>query len=66
MSAWRHMIRLSDLARGPVSVTLEPDAEVRAAIAKELALEGLPALQGRITVGQATDAVMARPIKKEH
>lgn len=50
MSAWRHMIRLSDLARGPVSVTLEPDAEVRAAIAKELALEGLPALQGRITV----------------
>ena len=50
MSAWRHMIRLSDLARGPVSVTLEPDAEARAAIAKELALEGLPALQGRITV----------------
>ena len=50
MSAWRHMIRLSDLARGPVSATLEPDAEVRAAIAKELALEGLPALQGRITV----------------
>ena len=50
MSAWRHMIRLSDLARGPVSVTLEPDAEARAAIAKELALEGLPALQGRVTV----------------
>ena len=50
MSAWRHMIRLSDLARGPLSVTLEPDAEARAAIAKELALEGLPALQGRITV----------------
>ncbi len=50
MSAWRHMIRLSDLARGPVSVTLEPDAEARAAIAKEIALEGLPALQGRITV----------------
>ena len=49
MSAWRHMIRLSDLARGPLSVTLEPDAEARAAIAKELALEGLPALQGRIT-----------------
>ena len=49
MSAWRHMIRLSDLARGPLNVTLEPDAEARAAIAKELALEGLPALQGRIT-----------------
>ena len=49
MSAWRHMIRLGDLARGPLSVTLEPDAETRTAIAKELALEGLPALQGRIT-----------------
>ncbi|MGH6997988.1 MAG: YceD family protein [Phenylobacterium sp.] len=50
MSAWRHVIRLADLARGPLSVTLEPDAEVRAVIAKELALEGLPALQSRITV----------------
>lgn len=50
MNAWRHVIRLADLARGPLSVTLEPDAEVRAGLAKELALEGLPALQGRITV----------------
>lgn len=50
MSAWRHMIRLSDLARGPISVTLEPDAETRATLAKELGLESLPALQGRISV----------------
>jgi uncharacterized metal-binding protein YceD (DUF177 family) len=44
------MIRLSDLARGPISVTLEPDAETRATLAKELGLESLPALQGRISV----------------
>jgi len=50
VSAWRHMIRLSDLARGPISVTLEPDAETRATLAKELGLESLPALQGRISV----------------
>ncbi|WP_293402446.1 DUF177 domain-containing protein [Phenylobacterium sp.] len=50
MSAWRHMIRLSDLARGSISVSLEPDAETRATLAKELGLESLPALQGRISV----------------
>jgi uncharacterized metal-binding protein YceD (DUF177 family) len=50
MSAWRHSVRLSDLARGPVSVTLEPDAETRAQIAKELGLESLPALHARMTV----------------
>jgi uncharacterized metal-binding protein YceD (DUF177 family) len=43
------MIRLADLARGSVSVTLEPDAETRAAIAKELGLVSLPALQGRVS-----------------
>ncbi|MBA4011783.1 MAG: DNA-binding protein [Phenylobacterium sp.] len=44
------MIRLSDLARGSISVSLEPDAETRATLAKELGLESLPALQGRISV----------------
>lgn len=50
MSAWRHVIRLSELARGPLTVTLEPDAETRAAIAKELGLVSLPALHGRMNV----------------
>lgn len=50
MSDWRHTIRLADLARGPVSVTLEPDAETRAALAKKLGLEALPALRSRLTV----------------
>ena len=34
MSDWRQVVRLSDLARGPVGVTLAPDAEVRAQIAR--------------------------------
>lgn len=55
MSGWRHMVRLADLARGPVSVTLEPDAETRAAIAKELGLVSLPALQGRVTARARLD-----------
>lgn len=50
MSAWKHTIRLADLGRGPVSVTLEPDAETRATLAKELGLESLPALSARLTV----------------
>lgn len=50
MSDWRHVIRLSDLARGPVSVTLAPDAEIRAQIARRLGLESLPELTGRLTV----------------
>lgn len=50
MSAWKHVIRLSDLARGPISATLEPDAETRAAIAKEVGLESLPALRGQLSV----------------
>ena len=50
VSAWRHVVRLSDLARGPVSVTLEPDAETRATIARELGLVSLPAFRGRMSV----------------
>jgi uncharacterized metal-binding protein YceD (DUF177 family) len=50
MSGWSHTVRLSELARGPVSVTLEPDEASRAAIAKQVGLEGLPAFSGRLTV----------------
>jgi uncharacterized metal-binding protein YceD (DUF177 family) len=41
---------MSLLARGPVSVALEPDAEIRAQIARELKLVALPALSGAVTV----------------
>lgn len=50
MSDWTHVIRLADLARGPISVRLEPDADVRARLAKELLLEGLPALAADLKV----------------
>lgn len=50
MSGWRHLVRLSDLARGPVSADLQPDETVRAVLAKELELESLPALSARLTV----------------
>lgn len=50
MSDWKHVIRLADLARGSVSVRLEPDAETLGKLAKELNLEALLALSGKLTV----------------
>lgn len=48
--AWRQTIRLGELSKGPVKLRLEPDAETRALIAKEVGLESLPALTADITV----------------
>ncbi len=50
MSDWKHVIRLADLARGSVSVRLEPDAETLGKLAKELNLEALLAFSGKLTV----------------
>lgn len=50
MSGWRHVIRLADLGRGPISVTLEPDEAARAELAKSLGLESLPMLRARLHV----------------
>jgi uncharacterized metal-binding protein YceD (DUF177 family) len=50
VSPWTHPIRLHELARGPVRLTLEPDAGQRAAIAGELGLESLPSLTAEVTV----------------
>lgn len=47
---WEKPVRLHELARGPVSRRLEPDADARAALAKALKLEGLPVLQAEVTV----------------
>lgn len=57
MSAWRHPIRINDLASGPVSVTLAPDEAVRADLAKQLGLESLPAFSGKIVARQWLDGV---------
>jgi uncharacterized metal-binding protein YceD (DUF177 family) len=51
MSAdWTHPLRLHELARGPVTVTLEPDAEQRAKAARDLNLQSLPKLTATVTV----------------
>lgn len=50
MSDWKHVIRLADVGRAPVSVRLEPDAETLGKLAKELKLEALPALSGKLSV----------------
>jgi uncharacterized metal-binding protein YceD (DUF177 family) len=45
-----HIVKLHELARGPVRVTLEPDEAQRAAIAKQLGIRSLPALTADVTV----------------
>lgn len=50
MKGWTHIVKLGEVARGPVSVRLEPTAEIRAQIARDLGLESLPALSGQISV----------------
>ena len=48
--SWGKSIKLHELARGPVRLTLEPDADERAAVAKQLGLKSLPAFTARLTV----------------
>lgn len=45
-----HTIRLSDLARGPVTLDVAPGEAERKAIAKRLGLISLPALSARMTI----------------
>jgi uncharacterized metal-binding protein YceD (DUF177 family) len=47
---WSHPLRLHELARGPVELRLEPDAQARAKIAKDLGLQSLPALSANLRV----------------
>ena len=55
MSDWGRPVRLADLARGPVRLTLQPDAAARAQIAKTLELESLPALSAEVVVSPWLD-----------
>jgi hypothetical protein len=50
MSAWSRPVRLGELARGPLRLSLAPDDAERAAIAKALGLQGLPALSAEVEV----------------
>lgn len=48
--SWDKAVKLHELGRGPVRLTLEPDAAERAAVAKRLGLRSLPSLSARVTV----------------
>lgn len=50
MSTWDKPLRLHELARGPVRLTLEADAGQRAKIAGDLGLESLPSLSADVVV----------------
>jgi uncharacterized metal-binding protein YceD (DUF177 family) len=47
---WEHSIRLAEAGRGPLKIHLEPEATIRAAIAKKLGLESLPRLTADLTI----------------
>jgi uncharacterized metal-binding protein YceD (DUF177 family) len=56
MSAdWSRPIRLHELGRGAVKLSLEPDAAERTKIAGDLGLESLPMLRAEITVSPWLD-----------
>ncbi len=55
--SWDKTVKLHELGRGPVRLTLEPDAAERAAVAKRLGLKGLPSLSARVTVKPWLDGV---------
>jgi uncharacterized metal-binding protein YceD (DUF177 family) len=58
MSAgWRRLVRLAELAHGPVRLSLVPDAAERAELARELGLEGLPALSAELELRPWLDGV---------
>lgn len=50
MSGWSHLVKLHELARGPLKLRLEPNPGERAGIAGDLGLESLPALSAELTV----------------
>lgn len=54
---WARTIKLHELARGPLRLQLEPDAEQRASIAKTLRLQGLPSLTADVMVKPWLDGV---------
>lgn len=47
--SWSHPLKLHALARGPLTLSLTPDAAERAAIARQLGLESLSSLVATVT-----------------
>jgi len=55
--AWTTPVRLHELARGPVTVRLEPDAAERAKLAGDVGLETIPSLTAELTLKPWLDGV---------
>ena len=47
---WTHPLTLTEVARGPIRVRLAPGPEIRAGLARRLALEGLPEFEADLRV----------------
>jgi len=56
--SWARPVRLGELARGPVKLSLAPDEADRAQIAQELGLVGLPALTAQVKVSSWHDGAV--------
>lgn len=54
---WSQIVKLHEVQRGPLRLTLEPDADARALVAKQLGLPSVPALTARVTVKPWLDGV---------
>jgi uncharacterized metal-binding protein YceD (DUF177 family) len=54
---WDKPIKLHELGQGPIRLTLEPDDQQRAQIAKRLGLRGLPSLKADVTLKPWLDGV---------
>ena len=54
---WSHPVRLEEATRSPLRARLEPDAEARADIAKDLGLVSLPALTANMNLRPWLDGV---------
>lgn len=54
---WPVVLKLHELARGPVRLTLGPDEAQRTAIARQLGLRGLPSFTARVTAKPWLDGV---------
>lgn len=54
---WSRVLKLHELARGPLTLILSPDEAQRAEIARQLRLESLPALSAKVTARSWLDGV---------
>lgn len=57
MSEWGKPVKLGEIGRGGLELSLEPDAATRERIARELNLQSLPALSAQVTLKPWHDGI---------